>query len=209
MSPPVRVRDLIHTYRSDPVLEINDLSLHPGRVHLAGANGAGKTTLLEILATLKRPERGQIEVGGHRLPDEAGQARADLGFVGHDPSLHPDLTPRQALSLHARLHREPPSRVDEALEAWNLDGPASRPMGQLSFGQRRRADLARALLHDPSIVLLDEPGRGLDRQALGTLERALRRLAPELVLAASPDEAPIECDRRLPLVDGRVQGVPL
>lgn len=204
MTELVRVRELEHDYGAEPVLSIDELGLEPGRVHLAGPNGAGKTTLLRILATLTTPRRGRVEVGGHPIPERARRARAQLGFVGHDPSLHDALRTRQALTLHARLHEVPRARVDDALAAWGLDAAASTQIRRLSNGQRRRADLARALLHEPSVLLLDEPATGLDPDAKRTLSERLEAAAPELVILAAPDRPALDVDRTLRLEAGSI-----
>lgn len=204
MTELVRVRELEHDYGSEPVLSVDELGIEPGRVHLAGPNGAGKTTLLRILATLTTPRRGRVEVAGHPIPEQARRARAQLGFVGHDPSLHDALQTRQALTLHARLHEVPTARVDDALAAWGLDAAASTQIRRLSNGQRRRADLARALLHEPSVLLLDEPATGLDPDAKRTLSERLDAAAPELVILAAPDRPALDVDRTLRLESGSI-----
>lgn len=208
MTPPVQVRGLEHVYDREPVLSVPELALAPGTWHLAGSNGAGKTTLLRILATLTRPTRGDVTVAGHRLPGEARRARARLGYAGHEPSLHEASSTRGALQVHADLHDVPDHRVDAALETWDLADRAGRRVSRLSFGQRRRVDLARALLHAPDVVLLDEPARGLDEAALVTLSDLLDAHDPEIVLVASPDEPPVPVDGRIRLADGRIEEAP-
>jgi heme exporter protein A len=207
-SPPLRVRELVHAYDDTPVLRIPELTLSEGVYHLAGPNGAGKTTLLRVLATLTRPTTGDVEVAGHPWPDEARQARAALGFAGHDPSLHASLPAREALAVHARLHGLAPALVDEALEAWSLARVADRRVDELSHGQRRRLDLARALLHEPDVVLLDEPTSGLDEAAADLVGDRLAELDPRLALVADPERAPVPVDDRLALAAGRVEARP-
>lgn len=204
MRAPIRVRDLHHAYDRAPVLAVPDLDLEPGRHHLQGPNGAGKTTLLKILAGLIRPTEGEVEVAGHRLPDEARRARAASGFAGHEASLHAELPARQALAVHARLHGASLEAVDASLDAWRLSPVATERVSSLSHGQRRRLDLARALLHDPDVVLLDEPTSGLDRAAVEILEERLAEATPELVLLAAPEPPALDVDEHVRLDDGHL-----
>lgn len=204
MTELVRIRGLEHDYGREPVLSIDELDLQPGRVHLAGPNGAGKTTLLRVLGTLTTPRSGRVEVAGHLIPKRARRARARVGFVGHDPSLHDALETREALTLHARLHGVATVRVDDALDAWGLEAVASTQIRRLSNGQRRRADLARALLHEPTVLLLDEPATGLDPDAKRTLSDRLDVVAPELVLLAAPDRPGLDVDRTVRLEVGTI-----
>ncbi len=199
MTPPIEIHHLVHAYRRRPVLDLEPLDLGPGRVHLAGPNGTGKTTLLTILATLTTPTRARVLVAGHALTQEPRTLRGLTGFAGHAISLHTPLPARDALGLHADLHGLPRDRVDQALKAWQLAPHASTPVHELSHGQAKRLDLARALIHTPRVVLLDEPATGLDADALALLDERLDRLAPELVLVAAPDAPGLSTDRRLEL----------
>jgi ABC-2 type transport system ATP-binding protein len=110
----------------------------------------------------------------------------------------------QALTVHAHLHDVSPDRVNDALDRWQLTSQADTRVRNLSNGQRARLDLARALLHEPRVVLLDEPATGLDADALTTLEHALDRLDPDLVLASAPRDPRIDTHRRIELADGRL-----
>lgn len=199
MSTPVEITHLVHAYGRAPVLALDGLDIPPGRVHLAGPNGAGKTTLLEILATLTTPDQGEVTVAGHHLLDDARAVRAAIGYAGHTHSLHEPLTARNALALHADLHHLDADRVDATLDAWQLADHARTPVAELSYGQARRLDLARAMLHRPQVLLLDEPGTGLDPEALALLNDRVDTADPELVLAAAPDAPGIPTDRTLDL----------
>ena len=114
-----------------------------------GRNGAGKSTLLRILATLLRPHAGEIAVLGEALPRRGWAVRGRLGLLGHEPLLYRDLTGRENLRYHARLHRVPESRVDAVLEATGMTGRDDEPVRQLSRGMVQRLAIARAVLHDP------------------------------------------------------------
>jgi heme exporter protein A len=137
---------------------------------VVGGNGAGKSTLLRVLATLLRPHEGRVEVFGAPLPREAGRVRGRVGYLGHDPLLYRDLDARENLRLHARLHGVALARVDELLEAVGLGRRAGDPVRELSRGMVQRVAAARAVLHEPELLLLDEPRAGLDPAAAALLE---------------------------------------
>ena len=140
-----------------------------------GANGAGKTTLLRVLATLLRPHAGSVSVLGASLPGEAWKVRARVGFVGHEPLLYADLTARENLLFHARLHGVDASRAERLLREVGIDGRAGDPVRELSRGMVQRLAAARAVLHDPAVLLLDEPRAGLDPAAAEHLEPLIGR----------------------------------
>ena len=140
-----------------------------------GANGAGKTTLLRVLATLLRPHAGSVSVLGASLPGEAWKVRGRVGFVGHEPLLYADLTARENLLFHARLHRVDAARADRLLREVGIDGRAGDPVRELSRGMVQRLAAARAVLHDPAVLLLDEPRAGLDPAAAEHLEPLIGR----------------------------------
>jgi heme exporter protein A len=126
------------------------------------ANGAGKTTLLRILAMLLRPHAGAATVLGAALPREAWKARGRVGLLGHEPLLYRDLTARENLRYHARLHGVAARRGDELLERVGLAARADDPVRTLSRGMAQRAAICRAILHEPVLLLLDEPLANLD-----------------------------------------------
>ena len=154
-------------------------------VLVTGPNGAGKTTLLRILATVLRPTSGRVAVAGHELPARAADVRREVGYAGHDPLAYPDLTARENLELYAALYAVPDARVAEELDRVGLDGRRGDRAAELSRGMLQRLALARALLHEPSILLLDEAETGLDAPARDVLESALR--GPRTAVMASHD----------------------
>ncbi len=204
--PLLAVTAVEHDYGQGPVLDIPTLEIPPGRIHLQGPNGAGKTTLLRILATLITPTRGHITLDGLDLHTHGLQARAQIGYAGHTPSLHEALTPRENIALHARLHRLEPARAQASLDAWQLETIADTPVDQLSQGQRQRTDLARATLHEPRLLLLDEPTANLDETATRLLAEAIERSDPTLVLIAAHRDPGLETTRQIELDHGQLQG---
>lgn len=171
----VEARGLEKSYREWPVLWDLDLSLSWGEtLALFGANGAGKTTLLRILSTSVRPDAGTVRIAGRDLRRQTAEARRRIGVVGHRSFLYDDMTPRENLNYYARLYgvRDRDARVSEVLERVGLSGRADHRVRTLSNGMQRRAAIARAVLHCPDVLLLDEPEAGLDqdsRRMLGDL----------------------------------------
>jgi heme exporter protein A len=159
----IQARGLHKSYGSSVALNSIDLNVAEGRIlGLIGPNGAGKTTLLRVLATLLRPHAGEVRVLGHKLPDEAWAVRGRVGLLGHEPLLYRELTARENLRFHARLHGVGMDRVQELLEAVGMAKRTEEPVRTLSRGMVQRVATARALLHDPELLLLDEPRANLD-----------------------------------------------
>jgi heme exporter protein A len=152
-----------------------------------GSNGAGKTTLLRVLAGLLRPHAGSAHVLGSELPGEAWKVRARVGYLGHESLLYRDLTVRQNLLFHARLHSVPEERVDERIAAVGLPQRAADPVRELSRGMVQRAAVARATLHDPQLLLLDEPRANLDPAAADALEPLIGRASGKTRVLVSHD----------------------
>lgn len=140
-----------------------------------GPNGAGKTTLLRILATLLRPTTGTVQVLGASLPGQAWKARGRIGYLGHRPLLYRELTVVENLNFHARLHRLEAStaRAGELLEQVGMEEWAGERAQELSAGMAQRVAVCRALLHEPELLLLDEPNAHLDPEAAGRISPLL------------------------------------
>ncbi len=163
----LEVEGLTRHYGEREALGDVSLSLADGQTLIVfGPNGAGKTTLLRVLATLLRPHAGSVRVLGSTLPDEAWAVRGRVGLLGHEPLLYRELTARENLRLHARLHGVGEARVHELLEAVAMGARANEPLRTLSRGMVQRVAVARAVLHDPELLLLDEPHSNLDPAAV-------------------------------------------
>ena len=161
--PAVALRELGRAYGDRVALDGVTLELPRGAtLAVFGANGAGKTTLLRVLATLLRPHRGDVAVLGRPLPREGWAVRGQVGLLAHDPLLYRDLSARENLRFHARLHDVDEARAGELLEAVGMTRRADEPLHSLSRGMAQRVAICRAVLHRPQLLLLDEPLANLD-----------------------------------------------
>ena len=167
----VELDGLTRNYGERAALDDVTLTLDAGQTLVVfGPNGAGKTTLLRVLATLLRPHSGSVTVLGTQLPDDAWRVRGRIGLLGHDPLLYRELTARENLRYHARLHNVEDERIDEQLQAVSMTSRAEEPVRTLSRGMVQRVAVARATLHDPELLLLDEPYANLDPAAIELVE---------------------------------------
>jgi heme exporter protein A len=202
----LELRDLGRAYGERVALAGVTLSLPAGRtLAVFGANGAGKTTLLRVLATLLRPHAGTARVLGCALPKEAWRVRGRIGLLAHEPLLYRDLTARENLRFHARLHDVPAARADTLLDAVGLTRRADEPVRALSRGMAQRVAICRAVLHEPELLLLDEPLANLDPGAAAAVAPLIGRAAGATRVLISHDvEAGLaEADAVLGLRAGR------
>lgn len=174
----VRLHHVGVRFGAVPVLVGVDLTIHPGEVvGVAGPNGSGKTTLLHVVATLVRPTAGTGQVLGTTLgTDQVRRIRPRIGLSGHEPAVYPDLTLAENLRFVAGVAGLPAVAAEEALADVGLAAAADRPAGRSSNGMQRRVDLARLLMLEPDLVLLDEAHAGLDRDAEVIIDALLERV---------------------------------
>ena len=180
--PVLEARDVYKYFGDLVALKGVDLRLVPGNsVLLWGPNGAGKTTLLRILAGLSRPNQGDVLFEGQSLDRNPAASKAAVGFVSHAALLYGELTGRENLRFFGRLFglRELEKKIDAALDLFDMRERADEPVRGLSRGLVQRATLARAFLHQPRFLLLDEPFTGLDAEAATDLLSVLDRLPEE------------------------------
>jgi heme exporter protein A len=172
-----------------------------------GPNGAGKSTLLRVLATLLRPHAGAVRILGRLLPDEGWAIRGRIGLLGHEPLLYRDLTGRENLRYHARLHGVGLERVDALLDRVGLRIRAGEKVHTYSRGMVQRLAVCRAVLHDPEVLLLDEPLANLDPAAAALVEPLIGPSSGRTRVVTSHDPAGglAEADLALGLRGGRPQ----
>jgi heme exporter protein A len=178
----IEVTKLIKRFGLKAVLRGLDFKVQPGEfVALLGPNGAGKTTFLRILATLSRPSMGDVKVAGYHLPHQAAQVRARLGVVSHMPLLYEDLTAEENLRFYARMYGilKKEERITEVLEMVGLETRRRDLVRTFSRGMQQRLAIGRAVLHDPEVMLFDEPYTGLDQDASSMLDEVFRSVAAQ------------------------------
>jgi len=202
----IEVEGLARHYGEREALSDVSLSVPTGQTLVVfGPNGAGKTTLLRILATLLRPHLGQVRVLGSSLPDEGWAVRGRIGLLGHEPLLYRELTARENLRFHARLHGVARERVELLLAAVQMDSRADEPIRTLSRGMVQRVAVARAVLHDPELLLLDEPRSNLDPAAVEIVEPLIGGASgrTRVICSHDPGGGLAEADLVLGLREGR------
>jgi sodium transport system ATP-binding protein len=210
--PAIRFAHVTRRFGTHVAVEDLCFEVRPGEIlGLLGPNGAGKTTAMRMLATLMTPDEGTIHVAGHCTQREPLDVRRHLGFQTSDTGLYARLTPRENLQYFSHLHglssAEAADRIPELLERFDIGSFADQPCALLSSGQKQRTSLARTLLHQPPVVVLDEPTNGLDIMATAFLLDAIQTLAREgvAVLLSTHIVSDIEmtCPRVLILHEGR------
>ncbi|WP_438008032.1 ABC transporter ATP-binding protein [Sorangium sp. So ce321] len=213
MHPALLAERLVKRYGDFTAVEGVDLAVHPGEiVGLLGPNGAGKTTTLRMLAGILSPTGGRVAIGGVDLAARPLEAKQRIGFLSGDTQLYQRLTPREVLRYFGRLYgmKEPAlsRRIDALVADLEMDAFASRPCGTLSTGQKQRANIARAFLHEPEVLILDEPTTALDIISGRFIVESIRRerAAGKAVLFSTHimGEAEYLCDRIALLHEGRI-----
>jgi heme exporter protein A len=211
VNPAIELKDLRRDYGERAALDGVGLELGASETLVVlGPNGSGKTTLLRILATLLRPSGGEVSVLGCMLPGEAWKLRGRIGYLGHEPLLYRDLSGRENLRFHARLHgrrgAEAEARIEQLLVAAGMERRADQHVAELSAGMRQRLAICRCVLHEPELLLLDEPDSNLDAEGR---EAARGLIGPgegrtRVVVTHDPERALPDADLVLRLgVDGK------
>ena len=214
----IEVRDLVKEYRAGggkTVRAVDGVSFHVAdgeMVGLLGGNGAGKTTTMRIVATLLTPTSGMARVAGHDVRTDPIGVRRSLGYVSATPVVADRLSPREVLDSSGRLHgierRLLADRIASLTASLDLGSFLDRPCGRLSSGQRQRVSLARALVHDPPALVLDEPTSTLDVVGARDLFAMLQSLRAEgrtiLVSTHRLHEIEYRCDRFVIIDAGRI-----
>jgi heme exporter protein A len=204
--PAIELRGVTRHFGERTALRDVSMRIESGStVAVLGRNGAGKSTLLRILATLLRPHAGDVELYGEPLPRRAFAVRGRIGLLGHEPLLYRDLTGRENLQYHARLHGVDSDRVEEVLAAVQMERRAEDPVRLLSRGMVQRIAVCRAVLHRPQLLLLDEARANLDPAASELVEPLIGRAsgATRVVTSHDPESALNDADLVLALKDGR------
>jgi heme exporter protein A len=203
----IELEGLTRRYGERVALRDVTLSLPSGATLVVfGPNGAGKSTLLRVLSTLLRPHGGIARVLGHALPDEGWAVRGRVGLLGHAPLLYRDLTGRENLAFHARLHDVGLDRADALLDQVGLAARAQDKVHTYSRGMVQRLAVCRAVLHDPELLLLDEPRANLDPAAREIVEPLIGAASGRTRVITSHDPAGglADADLALGLRDGSV-----
>ena len=178
----IRVRKLVKRFGPKTVLRGLDFEVEEGEfVALLGSNGVGKTTFLRVLASLSRPTLGHVGISGYRLPNQAAAVRRRLGVVLHQPMLYGDLTAEENLRFYGRVYglSNLDGRIHEMLDLVGLSARRQDPIRTYSRGMQQRLSIGRAVIHNPDVLLLDEPYTGLDQDAAIMLDNVLGRVAAQ------------------------------
>ncbi|UGV39727.1 ABC transporter ATP-binding protein [Methanococcoides orientis] len=172
------------SYGNVPVLKGIDLDIKKGEfLAILGSNGAGKTTLVKIMSTLSSPSEGSVEINGHDVADDPVSVRSMIGMISHETHLYNDLSAEENLRFFGKMYGisagDLEDRINELLEQVELTGRSDDRVATFSRGMKQRLSIARALIHEPQLLFLDEPYTGLDQHASRTFENVLRDLDPE------------------------------
>jgi heme exporter protein A len=202
----LEVEGLARRYGEREALSNVSLTLQEGQTLVVfGPNGAGKTTLLRVLATLLHPHAGRVSVLGRSLPSDAWAVRGRVGLLAHEPLLYRELTAQENLRFHARLHGVDDERVGELLESVAMSTRSREPLRTLSRGMIQRVAVARAVLHSPELLLLDEPHSNLDPAAVELVAPLIGAASgrTRVICSHDPGGGLAEADIVLGLRDGR------
>ena len=206
----IKVQGLSKSFGARKAVDDVSFALPEGAfLSIFGPNGAGKTTLLRVLSTLARPSAGEVRVCGVDLKEEPDKVRERIGLISHQSMLYPDLTAQENLMLYAELYGipNPQARVDELLDAVGLSHRRLDPVRTFSRGMTQRTSIARALVHDPQVVFLDEPYSGLDPHAVDIFDELISAMRADrtfVMVSHDLSKGFRMCTHALVLARGRV-----
>ena len=212
MGSVISVKGLTKRFAGHVALHDIDLNIEQGEfVIILGPNGAGKTTLLKILETLVRPSYGSVKIGGLELSRSAVEIRKKIGAISHESYLYDDLTVEENLHFYGKMYGLPESeltvRIQTLLEQLHLEQRCMDRVSTLSRGMKQRLSIARSLIHDPDIILMDEPYTGLDLRSACDLDNMLlenSRKVTVLMVTHDLERAFVICDRVIMLSAGKI-----
>jgi heme exporter protein A len=212
--PIIEAQKLVKAYGLLPVLRGLDLTIQRGEsVSVLGPNGSGKSTLLRLMTGLTRPTAGILTIGGWKLPEESAAVRGQIGLVSHRSLLYENLTARENLLFYGRLYNltrtELDDRIKELLAQVGLSKRAHDLTRTFSRGMQQRLSIARAVLHQPDVLLFDEPHTGLDQSATTTLDNLLKNAGNEgrtVVMVTHQFDKALELTNRVVIISRGVVG---
>ena len=195
----IEVQQLTKSYGSERALKDISFSIGSGEVvGFLGPNGAGKSTLMRILTTYLSPNEGRARVNGHDVESEPMKVKASVGYLPENNPLYSDLFVKEYLAFQCGMHKTGKHRIDQVIEQVGLQDHASKKIAQLSKGYKQRVGLAAALLHDPGVLILDEPTTGLDPNQLAEIRELIREIGKTKTILLSThimQEVEAMCDR--------------
>ncbi|MGI9546268.1 MAG: gliding motility-associated ABC transporter ATP-binding subunit GldA [Flavobacteriaceae bacterium] len=204
----ISAKHISKTFGSQNALDDVSFSIKKGEiVGFLGPNGAGKTTMMRILTTYSTADSGEAEVGTFDVINESKRARKSIGYLPEHNPLYLDMYVKEYLGFHASLYEVSKERIDLVIEQTGLKAESHKKINQLSKGYRQRVGLAAALMHDPEVLILDEPTTGLDPNQLIEIRKLIRKIGEEKTILLSTHilkEVEAVCDRVLIINKGKL-----
>lgn len=204
----IQVKDITKNYGAQNALDTVNFEIQKGEITgFLGPNGAGKSTLMKILTTLLKPTSGAATVTNYSVEDAPRKVQENVGYLAENNPLYPEMYVREYLKLMANLSKAKTSRIDEVIEMTGLTPESSKKIKQLSKGYKQRVGLAAALLHDPEVLILDEPTTGLDPNQLREIRQLIRNIGKNKTVLLSThimQEVEAMCDRVIVISKGKI-----
>lgn len=204
----IQVKDITKNYGAQKALDTVNFEIQKGEITgFLGPNGAGKSTLMKILTTLLKPTSGAATVTNYSVEDAPRKVQENVGYLAENNPLYPEMYVREYLKLMANLSKAKTSRIDEVIEMTGLTPESSKKIKQLSKGYKQRVGLAAALLHDPEVLILDEPTTGLDPNQLREIRQLIRNIGKNKTVLLSThimQEVEATCDRVIVISKGKI-----